>query len=142
MDTRTDAPLSAYAGDRLRALRAERGISQQTLATASGVAKHAIATIESYERRIGLDELPRLCTALDCSLADLLDGGPDAAALRLGQRSRDWQRLAEAVRGGTLDGVHVADDGTTVLTQVKTVTDPLAARVAALEARLTLLEAR
>jgi transcriptional regulator with XRE-family HTH domain len=117
MDTTTEAPLSAHIGTRLRVLRAERGISQQALADASGIPRHAIASVEAYERRVGVDELPPLCIALDCTLADLLTGGPDADVLRIDA------------------------DGTRTVMQLKRSPDPYAARLTALEERVAALEA-
>jgi transcriptional regulator with XRE-family HTH domain len=64
-----------------RAIRAERsraGLTQAELGERLGVHGVTISQIENVTRRVYVDELPAICTALGVTLAQLLDRAPDA----------------------------------------------------------------
>jgi transcriptional regulator with XRE-family HTH domain len=57
---------------RLRELRQAKGLTQQQLATLAGVRRATISDIERSPKRIDLETLERLCTALRCAPEDLI----------------------------------------------------------------------
>lgn len=58
-------------GDRLRALRAERGLSQEGLAHLADLHRTYVGSVERGERNIGIDNLYALADALKVSPCDL-----------------------------------------------------------------------
>ena len=65
-------------GDRLRAVRRRLGISQEELATRSGVEQESIERVEQNKRRyLRSDDLARLVKALGVSADELLGTEPD-----------------------------------------------------------------
>jgi len=58
-------------GKNLRHWRDKRGMTQEGLAAASGVAQSQISAIETEKEGAGLQALTRLATALRCSIASL-----------------------------------------------------------------------
>lgn len=65
-------------GERLRALRAERGYTLDTLAARSGVSRSAISMVERGASSPTAVVLDRLATGLDVPLASLFDAPPGA----------------------------------------------------------------
>lgn len=61
-------------GDRLRHLRAERGLTQEQLADRAGLAREYLSKVESGHRNPSLDIIARLAQALEVSLEDLFRG--------------------------------------------------------------------
>ena len=61
-------------GDRIRAKRAELGLSQEALAHRAGLQRAYIGQLEAGMRNVGLDNLTRLARALETDLGDLLRG--------------------------------------------------------------------
>jgi transcriptional regulator with XRE-family HTH domain len=59
-------------GERLRQLRAERGISQETLAELAGLHRNYIGHLERGEKTASLDVIVRLSATFDMSVTDLL----------------------------------------------------------------------
>ena len=64
-------------GDRIRARRAELGLSQEALAHLAGLQRAYIGQLETGMRSVGLDNLARLAKALEMDLGDLLEGLQD-----------------------------------------------------------------
>ena len=65
-------------GDRLRAVRRRLGVSQEELATRSGVEQESIERVEQNKRRyMRSDDLARLVKALGVSADELLGTEPD-----------------------------------------------------------------
>ena len=58
--------------DRLRALRAERGLSQEEVAARAGMAASTVSRLESGARRLALDHLAPLAGALGVEVGELL----------------------------------------------------------------------
>ena len=57
---------------RLRALRAERGLSQEALADLADLHRTYVGSIERRERNVSLDNVERLAAALDVDIVELL----------------------------------------------------------------------
>jgi DNA-binding Xre family transcriptional regulator len=70
---------------RLRALRAERGLSQEEVAARAGMAPSTLSRLESGARRLALDHLTPLARALGVGVGDLLE--PATADPRVGART-------------------------------------------------------
>jgi transcriptional regulator with XRE-family HTH domain len=73
--------LAAIVSRNIRAERHRHGWRQRDLAERVGWSVGMISDTESGQRRIGVEDLPVLCRALDIPLAQLLHGA-DAADLR------------------------------------------------------------
>jgi transcriptional regulator with XRE-family HTH domain len=78
----TDALVRA----RIRALRAERGMSQEEVAQRAGMAPSTLSRLESGARRLALDHLTPLARALGVEVGDLL--APATADPRVRERPR------------------------------------------------------
>lgn len=61
-------------GQRLRQVRLERGLTQEQLAEAAGVHPTFVSNLERGYRVPSLATLVRLASAMEKTLADLLDG--------------------------------------------------------------------
>jgi transcriptional regulator with XRE-family HTH domain len=61
-------------GQRLRAIRQERGLSQQDLGTSAGLSGKFIGEVERGDKSVSVDSLYRVGKVLKVSLADLVDG--------------------------------------------------------------------
>ena len=61
-------------GDRIRARRQELGMTQESLALASGIARSYIGSLEGGQRNPSLDNIARLAQALEIDAADLVRG--------------------------------------------------------------------
>jgi XRE family transcriptional regulator, regulator of sulfur utilization len=62
-------------GQRLRALRTQRGLSQERLGKGSGLSGKFIGEVERGEKSISIDSLYRVSVALEVPLRDLMDIG-------------------------------------------------------------------
>lgn len=60
-------------GDRVRALRIARGISQEALAEAAGLHRTYVSSLERGQRNVGLDNIHALADALGVEPARLFD---------------------------------------------------------------------
>ena len=61
-------------GNRLKAIRTERGLTQEKLAELSGLHRTYVGAVERGERNISLKNLQNLAIALNVSLSDLFKG--------------------------------------------------------------------
>ena len=61
-------------GERVRALRAEAGISQEKLAELSGLHRTYISGVERGERNPSLTSISRIAKALKVSLSEVMEG--------------------------------------------------------------------
>lgn len=73
------AELQVLVGERIRAIRKEKGLTQEQLAEKSGVYITYISDIERSERNITLDTLEKVLTALDVNPVEVfrVDGIED-----------------------------------------------------------------
>jgi transcriptional regulator with XRE-family HTH domain len=59
-------------GERVRELRADRGLTQLQLAERSGISRPSIANVEAGRQNVSLRQLCALATALGVEVADLV----------------------------------------------------------------------
>ncbi len=72
MPTDRDDPRARF-GDRLRSLRAVKGISQEELAERSGLNRTYVGSVERGERNVSLLNIYKLAAALSVAPSTLLD---------------------------------------------------------------------
>lgn len=60
-------------GERVRALRQERGLSQERLAEMAGVHRTYLSSLERGERNVSLDNIHAIAEALGVSPAELFE---------------------------------------------------------------------
>lgn len=70
--TNKDNVILMLFGERVRALRQSRGLSQEALALAAGLDRTYIGGVERGERNISLINIQKIAYALEVSPADLL----------------------------------------------------------------------
>jgi len=73
MSERAVKHLRRFLGQRLRALRKQRRLSQERLGERSGLSGKFIGEVERGEKSISLDSLYRVAVALKVPLRDLVD---------------------------------------------------------------------
>src|SRR3954447_9576773 len=71
-----DESVDARVRRRLRALRAERGLTLQQVAERASLDVSTLSRLESGKRRLALDHIPALAGALGVSADDLLGSAP------------------------------------------------------------------
>ncbi|WP_445148689.1 helix-turn-helix domain-containing protein [Baekduia sp. Peel2402] len=72
----TDEPIDARVRRRLRELRAERGLTLAQVAERANIDMSTLSRLESGKRRLALDHVPALASALGVSSDDLLGSAP------------------------------------------------------------------
>ena len=91
-------------GQRVRTMRAMRGMSRKVLAKASGISERYIAQLESGKGNVSIVLLRRVSAAMDKQVEDLIpDCGHDAGLA--GDPRSDPQRHAGADRTGQGDSL-------------------------------------
>lgn len=97
--SRENNNLACHVGARLRALRAEAGLTQEALAWAGDLSKGYLSRVESGACTPSLDVLQRLAVCLHVELVDLVALEPlsPRAALLEAARLRDRVRLQRAL---------------------------------------------
>jgi len=73
----TKSPLRDVLARNLRLLRAERGWSQEYLASEAGLNRTYLSAVERSEQNISLDNIYKISRALSVGAAELLDGQAD-----------------------------------------------------------------
>jgi len=73
MSKRAVKHVRSFLGQRLRALRTQRRLSQERLGERSGLSGKFIGEVERGEKSISLDSLYRVAVALKVPLRDLTD---------------------------------------------------------------------
>jgi putative molybdopterin biosynthesis protein len=105
--------------NRVRALRAARGLSQGELAVRSGLSRQSVSAIEAARATPGVDVAMRLARALDTTVealfsqrpleaVDAVAAGPVAPGERVALARIDGRWVAHALRG---EGARLAADG-------------------------------
>lgn len=67
-------PLLVALGARVRAVRTEAGLSLSGVAASMGMSKGYLWKIEEGQHNTTVRQLARICVALGCTLADLVEG--------------------------------------------------------------------
>lgn len=75
-------PGESRLGERLRALRRDRGLSIAQLAERTGLTKGFLSQLERDLTSVSLSALARICSALDVRFGDVLDGPAMGAVIR------------------------------------------------------------
>jgi transcriptional regulator with XRE-family HTH domain len=65
-------PVREVLAANLRRLRAERGLSQEALADLAGIHRNYLGGIERCERNVGIDNLSKLASALNVTVAEIV----------------------------------------------------------------------
>lgn len=76
--------LGAYVARNVRARRAYLGRSQTQVADAAGWSAQTLSELEQGRRKVTVDDLPKLCAALECNLAELTRNAPAEFVTGLG----------------------------------------------------------
>ncbi len=105
--TPAEAPLDQRVRARLRQLRTERGLTLQQVAVAANLDVSTLSRLESGKRRLAIDHLPGLATALGVSVDDLLAAAvtPDPRVRREPQTG-DGLTLWPLTHRGPAAGLH------------------------------------
>src|SRR5450755_4349772 len=91
MATSAKDPLLLTLGERVRLLRARRGLARKSIAKASGVSERHLANLEYGVGNASILVLQHVATALDCDLAELVGD--------VSTSSPEWLMLRESLRG-------------------------------------------
>ena len=70
------ASAKSLFGDTIRALREERGYSQEKLAERAGLHRNYVGGVERGERNVALENIVKLARALSVRTRDLFDSLP------------------------------------------------------------------
>lgn len=84
-------PFLTALGERVRLLRARRGLTRKALASLAEVSERHVANVETGVGNASIQFLRQLCTVLNCSLAEMT--GDETAS------SPDWLMIREILRG-------------------------------------------
>lgn len=84
-----------FLGQRLRALRKQRLLSQERLGERSNLSGKFIGEVERGEKSISMDSLYRVAVALEVPMRDLTDVGDKASAVP----SEDAEKIFALVSG-------------------------------------------
>lgn len=84
-------PFLIALGERLRALRARRGLTRKALAKLADVSERHLANVESGVGNASIQLLRQITTVLDCTLAEMI--GDETAT------SPEWLMIREILRG-------------------------------------------
>src|SRR4051794_39643573 len=88
----TEEPLDARVRRRLRELRSEQGLTLQQVAERASIDVSTLSRLESGKRRLALDHVPALASALGVS-TDALLGPPPAQDPRVRGRPRRFEHM-------------------------------------------------
>jgi transcriptional regulator with XRE-family HTH domain len=72
----------AHVGERLRALRRERGLTMAQVAEATGLTSGFLSQLERDLTSVSLSSLARICAVLDVRFGDVLDEAPTGQVIR------------------------------------------------------------
>jgi transcriptional regulator with XRE-family HTH domain len=107
MQAKTEDSVDARVRRRLRELRMQRGLTLEEVAGRSNIDVSTLSRLESGKRRLALDHLPRLASALSVSTDDLLKA-PEAEDPRVksGSHTRHLVTYWPLTRQGPAGGLH------------------------------------
>ncbi len=95
MSERAVKHIRKFLGQRLRALRKQRLLSQERLGERSNLSGKFIGEVERGEKSISMDSLYRVAAALEVPMRDLTDVGDKASAVP----SEDAEKIFALVSG-------------------------------------------
>lgn len=96
MARRIGGRIEAVFGERLRALREERALTQAALARAAGLSQGNLARIENGDRSPTLGSLAKLARALGLTLAELVE--PSSERVPTPKAEKAWFRVCGKLR--------------------------------------------
>jgi transcriptional regulator with XRE-family HTH domain len=96
MSERAVKHVRRFLGQRLRALRKQRGLSQERLGDHAGLSGKFIGEVERGEKSISIDSLYRVSVALEIPLRELTDVRADK---RSAVPSEDAQKIFALISG-------------------------------------------
>jgi transcriptional regulator with XRE-family HTH domain len=92
---------------RLRELRTQRGLTLEEVATRADIDVSTLSRLESGKRRLALDHLPRLASALSVTTDDLMRAPEvDDPRVRGSSHTRDGVTYWPLTRSGPAGGLH------------------------------------
>ena len=100
-------PFLTALGERVRSLRARRGMTRRALSQASDVSERHLANLELGVGNASILVLRQVCHALDCQLAELL--GDETAT------APEWLLIRDLLRGRADDDLRRAREALTAL---------------------------
>ncbi|HWH92985.1 MAG TPA: helix-turn-helix domain-containing protein [Baekduia sp.] len=104
---RPEEPVDERVRRRLRELRAEQGLTLQQVAERASIDISTLSRLEAGKRRLALDHLPALASALGVSADDLLGGTPQQDPRVRGRpRSYDEMTMWPLTHHGPAGGLH------------------------------------
>jgi len=95
MSDRAVKHVRKFLGQRLRALRKQRLLSQERLGERSNLSGKFVGEVERGEKSISMDSLYRVAVALEVPMRDLTDVGDKASAVP----SEDAEKIFALVSG-------------------------------------------
>jgi len=101
MSQRRRRRVEVVIGERVRALREERALTQAALARLAGTSQSSLARIEAGERSATLGSLVKIADALRLTLAELLTEGVPAAPTPKSEKM--WFRISARLRDRDAD---------------------------------------
>ncbi|MDY6996211.1 MAG: XRE family transcriptional regulator [Actinomycetota bacterium] len=107
MQANDDGDVDARVRKRLRELRLQRGMTLDDVATRSAIDVSTLSRLESGKRRLALDHLPRLASALSVSADELLRAPEvDDPRVRGGAHTRNQITFWPLTGNGPAGGLH------------------------------------
>jgi transcriptional regulator with XRE-family HTH domain len=106
-DEPREEPVDARVRRRMRELRAERGLTLQQVAERANIDISTLSRLEAGRRRLALDHVPALASALGVSTDDLLATAPTQdPRVRSRPRRFDGMTMWPLTRQGPAGGLH------------------------------------
>lgn len=103
----SEEPIDARVRRRLRELRSERGLTLQQVAERASIDLSTLSRLESGKRRLALDHIPALASALGVSADQLLGStAPQDPVVRGRPRTFDGMTLWPLTHHGPTGGLH------------------------------------
>ncbi|MEW4354615.1 helix-turn-helix transcriptional regulator [Streptococcus pneumoniae] len=100
-----------YIGKRVRKLRLEKGITQESLAEKAGLAHNYIYRVENQHLNIKADTIDKLIEALDVTPAEFFDFPPLSTNTGLANLIRVMDELSDSQKNKVVEGVSMILEG-------------------------------